>query len=75
MHERNGFTQMNKIPKAQYSPEFRDQAVKSFNARNLTVAQAAKPLSMAKTTLLSWITADKKCERSTISKHQKPLTE
>ena len=74
MHERNGVTQMNNIPKAQYSP-FREQAVKSFNARNLTVAQAAKPLSMAKTTLLSWITADKKGERSTISKHQKPLTE
>ncbi len=36
MHERNGVTQMNKIPKAQYSQEFREQAVKSFNEGNLT---------------------------------------
>lgn len=66
---------MNKIPKAQYSPEFREQAVKSFNESNLTVAEAAKRLSMPKTTLLSWVTADKNGELSTIGKHQKPLSE
>ncbi len=66
---------MNKIPKTQYSPEFREQAVKSFNEGNLTIVEVAKRLSMPKTTLLSWITADKKGELSSIGKHQKPLTE
>ena len=45
---------MNKIPKAQYSPEFREQAVKSFKEGNLTIVEAAKRLSMPKATLLSW---------------------
>jgi transposase len=66
---------MNKIPKAQYSPEFREQAVKSFNEGNLTIVEAAKRLSIPKTTLLSWVTADKKGALSSIGKHQKPLTE
>ena len=66
---------MNKIPKAQYSPEFREQAVKSFNEGNLTIVEVAKRLSIPKTTLLSWVAADKKGAISSIGKHQKPLTE
>lgn len=66
---------MTKVPKAQYSHEFREQAVKSFNEGNLTIVEAAKRLSMPKTTLLSWVASDKKGELSSIGKHQKPLTE
>ncbi len=61
---------MNKIPKAQYSPEFREQAVKSFNEGNLTIVEVAKRLSILKTTLLSWVTTDKKGSLSSIGKHQ-----
>lgn len=46
-----------------------------FNEGNLTIVEVAKRLSMPKTTLLSWVTADKKGELSTIGKHQKPLSE
>ena len=66
---------MNKIPKVQYSPEFREQAVKTFNESNLSIAESAKRLSMPKSTLLAWITADRKGQLSTIGKHQMPLTE
>ena len=59
---------MNKIPKVQYSPEFRAQAVKTFNGSNLSIAESAKRLSIPKSTLLAWVTADKKGQLSTCHK-------
>lgn len=41
---------MQKLPKAQYSPEFREQAVKSFKESSLTLAEVATRLSMPKAT-------------------------
>ena len=66
---------MEKLPRAQYSPEFREQAVRTYRESGLTLEAAAKRLSLPKGTLKNWIYAAEQGKLTDIGKHQKPLTE
>ena len=66
---------MEKCPRAQYSPEFREQAVRTYRGSGLTLEAAAKRLSLLKGTLKNWIYAADQGKLTDIGKHQKPLTE
>lgn len=45
---------MEKLPKAEYSPEFREQAVRIYQESGLPVAEVAKRLSLPKSSLNNW---------------------
>ena len=66
---------MEKLPKAEYSPEFREQAVWTYQESGLSVARVAKRLSIPKSSLNNWVMAAKKGKLGSVGKNQKPVTE
>lgn len=66
---------MKRLPKAVYTPEFRDQAVRLHEVEGLTIPEAARRLSLPLGTLKNWIYAARKGELGEVGKHQKPLTD
>ena len=67
---------MERLPRTQYSQEFREQSVKFFKESGLTLAEAAKRLSLPKGTLKNWVYADRQGEFAPQGgKCQKPLSE
>jgi transposase len=67
--------EMEKLPKAEYSPEFREQAVQTYQESGLSVAEVAKRLSIPKSSLNYWVKAAKKGKLALVGKNQKPVTE
>ena len=66
---------MQKLPKTQYSAEFREQAVRARRESGLSVEATAKSLSLPNGTLRYWVKAADKGKLLVIGQHQKPLTE
>ena len=66
---------MEKLPKAEYSPEFREQAVRTYQESGLSVAEVAKRLSLPKSSLNNCVMAAKKGKLASVGKNQKPITE
>lgn len=66
---------MNRLPKAVYTKEFRDQAVKMVLADGLTASEAARRLSISMKTLANWIRLARSGKLSQVSQNQAPLTE
>ncbi|TXI79474.1 MAG: IS3 family transposase, partial [Dechloromonas sp.] len=48
---------MERTPKGIYTPEFRAEAVRLVEATGMSVARAAKQLSMPKSSLDNWVRA------------------
>lgn len=67
--------EMERIPKAVYTPEFREQAVRLYEESGLSVAEVAKRLSMPKGSLKNWTEAAKKGKLKDIGRNQKPVGE
>ena len=66
---------MKRIPNGRYTKEFREEAVKLVKEVGLTAAEAARRLSLPKTTLETWIKASEKGTLSGIGKSHRQLTE
>ena len=66
---------MERIPRAVYTPEFREQAVRLYEESGLPVVEVAKRLSMPKGSLKNWIEAAKKGKLQEVGRNQKPLNE
>ena len=64
-----------RIPKAIYSKEFREQAVKQVTDEGLGLQEAARRLSLPPSTLDNWIRAARNGKLGEIGKTQRPLTE
>jgi transposase len=66
---------MNRIPKAVYTKEFREEAVKLAMADGVGISEAARQLSISMKTLANWARAAKAGELERVGQHQRPLTE
>ena len=66
---------MEKLPKAGYSPEFREQAVRTYLESGMSVAEVAKRLSLPKSSLNNWVMAAKKGKLALVGKNHKPVSE
>lgn len=66
---------MNRIPKAVYTSEFREQAVKLALTEGVGVSEAARRLSVPLKTLANWVRSDKAGKLQKVGKEQKPQTE
>jgi transposase len=64
-----------RIPKAVYSKEFREQAVKQVTDEGLSLKEAASRLLLPPSTLDSWLKAARNGKLGEIGKAQRPLTE
>lgn len=66
---------MNRIPKAVYTKEFREEAVKLAMTEGVSVSEAARRLSISMKTLANWVRAAKVGKLENVGQAQKPLTE
>jgi transposase len=66
---------MERIPNGQYTKEFREEAVKMVSEGELSIPEAARRLSLPKSTLANWIRASKHGKLGSIGNGQRPLTD
>jgi len=66
---------MEKIPKAIYTKEFREEAVKLVTEGGLTIPEVGRRLSIAPSTLRYWVTASREGKLKEVGSQRKPLTE
>jgi transposase len=66
---------MNRIPKAVYTKEFREEAVKLAMTDGVSVSEAARRLSISMKTLANWVRASKDGKLEKLGQAQKPQTE
>ena len=64
---------MKRILQGKYTQEFRAEAVKLVNERGLSVAQAAKDLSLPKSSLNNWVSAEREGKLQEVGKGQREL--
>jgi transposase len=62
---------MERMPKGIYTPEFRAEAVKLVEATGLSVAKAAKQLSIPKSSLDNWVRAAREGTLAEVGKGQR----
>lgn len=55
---------MKKLPRIEYSPEFKEQAIRIYQESGLSVAEVAKQLAMLKSSLYQWMVSVRKSEWS-----------
>lgn len=66
---------MKRIPKAVYTKEFREEAVKLAMTDGVGVSEAARRVSISMKTLANWVRAAKDGKLKNVGQTQKPLTE
>lgn len=62
---------MERIPKGIYTPEFRVEAVELVQTTGMSVAKAARQLSMPKSSLDNWVRAAKAGKLAEVGKGQR----
>jgi len=65
----------NRIPRAVYTKELRDEAVKLALTEGVGISEASRRLSIPIKTLANWVRAAKAGKLKDVGQHQKPLTE
>lgn len=66
---------MNRLPKAVYTKEFRDQAVKMVVTDGLSASEAARRLSISMKTLANWLRLARSGKIAQVGQNQAPLNE
>jgi transposase len=66
---------MERIPRAIYTKELREEAVKLVRESGFSIPEVGRRLSVATSTIGYWVKADKDGKLKEVGKQQKPLTE
>ena len=66
---------MERIPKAIYTKELREEAVKLITEGGLSIPEVGRRLSVAASTLRYWVKANREGKLKDVGKQQRPLTE
>ncbi len=66
---------MEKIPHGRYTKEFREEAARLVLEEGLSSGEAAKRLSLPKSTLETWVRAAKGGKLGDVGRNRRPLTE
>jgi len=66
---------MERIPRAIYTKELREEAVRLVTEGGLSIPEVGRRLSIASSTLRYWVRANKEGKLKEVGKHQKPLSE
>ena len=66
---------MEKIPHGRYTKEFREKAARLVLEDGLSSGEAAKRLSLPKSTLETWVRAAKGGKLGDVGRNRRPLTE
>ena len=66
---------MERIPRAIYTKELREEAVKLVTEGGLKIPEVGRRLSVASSTIRYWVKASREGKLKEVGKHQRPLTE
>jgi transposase-like protein len=66
---------MERLPRARYTKEFREEAVKLVTEEKLSLPEAGRRLNIAPSTILNWVKAHKTGKLGEVGKTYRPLTE
>jgi transposase len=66
---------MERIPRAIYTKELREEAVKLVTEGGMSIPEVGRRLSVAASTLRYWVKADREGKLKDVGKQQRPLTE
>ena len=66
---------MKRVPQGRYTREFREEAVKLVTEERLSLPEAGRRLSLAPSTIASWVKAYKAGKLGEIGKTYRPLTD
>jgi transposase len=66
---------MERIPRAIYTKELREEAVKLVTEGGLKIPEVGRRLSVAPSTIRYWVKASREGKLKEVGKHQRPLTE
>ena len=66
---------MERIPKAIYTKELREEAVKLVTEGGLKIPEVGRRLSIAPSTIRYWVKANREGKLKDVGKQQRPLTE
>jgi transposase len=66
---------MERLPRAIYTRELREEAVKLVTEGGLSIPEVGRRLSIASSSLRYWVKASKEGKLKEVGKGQKPLTE
>ncbi len=66
---------MERVPRQQYTKEFRGQAVQLVLEQQVTIPEAARRLSMSGKTLERWVCRARRGQLATLGKNRQPVTE
>jgi transposase len=75
IHYQDGGVSMERIPRAMYTKELRQEAVRLVMEGGLTINEVGRRLSISPSTIRYWIKADKQGVLSDIGRQHKPVTE
>src|SRR4030042_6095761 len=71
----DGGVKMERIPRAIYTKELREEAVKLVREGGMSIPEVGRRLSVAASTLRYWVKADREGKLKEGGKQQRPLTE
>lgn len=66
---------MERIPRQQYTKEFREQAVRLVLEQQVTIPEAARRLAMSSRTLERWVGRSRQGQLATLGASRRPVTE
>ena len=66
---------MKRVPQGRYTREFREEAVKLVTEERLSLPEAGRRLSLAPSTIASWVKAYKAGRLGDVGKTYRPLTD
>jgi transposase len=66
---------MERIPRAVYTKELREEAVKLVTEGGLSIPEVGRRLSIATSTIRYWVKASREGKLPEVGRHQRPVTE
>lgn len=66
---------MERVPRQQYTKEFREQAVRVVLEQELTIPEAARRLAMSEKTLANWVFQARRGQQAKRGESRRPVTE
>ncbi len=66
---------MERVPRQQYTTEFREQAVQLVLDQKLPIPEAARRLTMSGKTLKNWVGRARRGQLATLGESRRPVTE
>jgi len=66
---------MERVPRQQYTKEFREQAVQLVQDQELTIPEGARRLAMSDKTLANWVCRARQGPLTTLGESRRPVTE